>query len=144
MRRAQANSILSILLLAMAGCMSVQANPAIGVPTFAPTNADSIEILRMPPKQPNIRLGEITVEPPGETVDVPKVEEAFRKAAAKWGANAVVIVADRTQVVGLEATGAWYGGQISPELARVIVGVAIRYTGPAATSPVGVLDPAGH
>jgi hypothetical protein len=134
--------ILPLFLLAMSGCMSVQTTPAIGVPTFAPTNPDSIEILRMPPKQPNIRLGEITVEPPGENVDVPNVEEAFRKAAAKWGANAVVIVADRTQVVGLEATGAWYGREISPELARVIVGVAVRYT--PATTPVGVLDTEGH
>jgi hypothetical protein len=142
MKRAKMKWILPLFLLAMSGCMSVQTNPAIGVPTFAPTNPDSIEILRMPPKQPNIRLGEITVEPPGENVDVPKVEEAFRKAAAKWGANAVVIVADRTQVVGLEATGAWYGREISPELARVIVGVAVRYT--PATTPVGVLDAEGH
>ena len=137
------NLIFSFLLLTTVGCMSVQTNPAIGVPTFAPTNPDSVEILRMPPRQPNIRLGEITVEPPGETVDVPKVEEAFRKAAAKWGANAVVIVADRTQVVGLEATGAWYGREISPELARVIVGVAIRFTGPA-TTPVGATDVSSH
>jgi hypothetical protein len=56
------------------------------------------------------------------------------------GGWTVVIVADRTQVVGLEATGAWYGGQISAELARVIVGVAIRYSGPPATTPVGVID----
>jgi hypothetical protein len=92
----------------------------------------------MPPKQPNIRLGVITVEPPAsEIVDTLNVEKQLRTAAARWGANAVVIVADRTQpVVGTGETSAWYGAEMPPETERVIVGVAIRYTGPA-TAPIG-------
>ena len=138
MRRTKSNWILCSLLVAMSGCNSVRTTPATGVPTFPPTNPDSVEILRVPPRQPHLRLGVVTVEPPAsENVDVPSVEKELRTAAAKWGANAVVIVADRTQpVVGTGETAAWYGAEMPPESERVIVGVAIRYTGPA-TAPAG-------
>ena len=45
------------------------------------------------------------------------------------GADAVVIVSDRTQVAGATITGPWYGRTIQQTTARVVVGVAIKYAG---------------
>jgi hypothetical protein len=102
----------------------------VGGPTFAPTDPASIEILRTPPSRANVRLGEVTAEPSSESVPVTEIEAALRSSAAKMGANAVVIVSDRTQVTGAMVTGPWYGRSLQETTARVVVGVAIRYTGP--------------
>jgi hypothetical protein len=93
------------LLLFLAGCMSVETKQELGVPKFAPVSPESVQILRAEPKQPCIRLGEIRVAPPSENVAASKIEEALQKAAAKWGANAVVVVADRMQIMGIQANG---------------------------------------
>jgi hypothetical protein len=55
------------------------------------------------------------------------MEAKFGQAAAKMGADAVVIVADRTMLMGGVAMGPWWGRQLDPVYGRVIVGVAIRY-----------------
>jgi len=110
----------------------VQSRPYIGVEAFSPTAPDTVQILRSAPTQPNLRLGEITVEPKNNT-SVQTIEEKFRDAAARMGANAVVIVADRTEVMGMQETGSWYNADLTPITGRVILGVAIRYT--SATQP---------
>ena len=46
------------------------------------------------------------------------------------GANAVVIVADHTQIVGAVVSGPLWARSVNTITGRVIVGVAIRYTGP--------------
>jgi len=43
-------------------------------------------------------------------------------------ADAAVIVADRTMRMGAIISGPWYGREISPELQRVVIAVAIKYT----------------
>ena len=120
-----------VALFLVAGCktVSVSSTQYLGGPTYAPSDPAQIEILRTPPKRPNVRLGEVTAEPSGDNVPVQQIEAKLRQAAAKMGADAVVIVSDRTQVTGAILTGTWYGRSIERTTARVIVGVAIKYTG---------------
>lgn len=115
------------LLLGGCNTVDIQTRQDLGVPTYAPTEAASVTILREPPARANVRLGEIYAQPSGNP-SVAEIESKFRQAAAKMGANAVVIVSDRTQLMGTIVTGPWYSRQISPEYQRYIVGVAIRYT----------------
>jgi hypothetical protein len=125
-----AAAVLLALLASASGCVQVQSRPYIGVEAFSPTAPDTVHILRTPPTRPNLRLGEITVEPQNNT-SVQTIEGKFRDAAARMGANAVVIVADRTELMGMQETGPWYGAELTPITGRVIVGVAIRYTSTA-------------
>jgi len=120
------------MLFAVTGCQSVSTTTtqSIGVPTFPPTDPATVQILRTEPTRPNIRLGEIHAEPYSESTPAVKIEEALQKAAAKLGANAAVVVYDKTQVVGAMVTGPWYGRSIENITGRVVVAVAIRYTGP--------------
>src|SRR5271169_5030391 len=100
-----------VTLLATTGCntVSVSSNQYIGGPIYAPSVPAQIQILRAPPTRPNVRLGEVTASPSSDSVSVEKIEAALRDAAAKMGADAVVIVSDRTQVTGAMITGPWYG-----------------------------------
>jgi hypothetical protein len=117
-------------LLALTGCntVSVRTNQALGVPTYAP-NPDpaSIQILTTPPTRTHIRLGDIQAEPSSESVTAPKITLAVQNAAAKLGADAVVIVSDRNEVLGAVVTGPWFGRSVQTYSGRVIVGVAIKY-----------------
>ena len=115
----------------VAGCntVSVRSFQYVGGPTFPPSDPAQIQILRAAPDRPNERLGEVTAVPSSDSVSVQKIEESLRQAAAKMGANAVVIVSDSTQVTGAIVTGPWYGRSVEQTTARVVVGVAIRYTG---------------
>jgi len=120
--------VLSVLLL-IAGCnyVTVNTKPYLGVPLYPPTNPADVEILRTEPLRPHERLGEISLEPTGNP-PVAKMEQKLREAAAKMGANAAVLVVDRTMLMGATVTGPWYGRQVSPDFQRVIIAVAIRYT----------------
>jgi hypothetical protein len=118
-------------LFLVAGCNTVSTSNTqyLGGPIYAPSDPAQIQILRATPSRPNVRLGEVTAEPSGDNVSVQKIEASLRKAAAKMGADAVVIVSDKTQVTGAMITGPWYGRTIQQTTARVVVGVAIKYTG---------------
>ena len=119
------------LALIATGCntVSVQSTQYIGVPSYPPTDPMIVQILRQPPTAPNVRLGEITVEPQGNPTKE-QIEAKLQQSAAKLGANAVVIVADRTMVTGATVMGPWWGRSVTPDMGRVIIGVAIRYTNP--------------
>jgi len=119
-----------VCLLALTGCntVPVQTNQYVGVQTYPPTDPASVQILRTEPTMPHVRLGEVTAEPSSMNTPVATIEAKLQQAAAKMGANAVVIVVDRTQLMGATVTGGWYNRQVSPDIGRVIVGVAIRYT----------------
>lgn len=119
---------LGALALALTGCntVSVQTKQYIGVPFYAATDPASVQVLQTPPTQAHVRLGEIVVQPQGNPT-TQAITGKFQAGAAKMGANAVVIVADQTMVMGAIVTGPWWGRSISPETGRVIVGVAIRY-----------------
>jgi hypothetical protein len=120
-----------VALSLVTGCqsVSVNSNQYVGGPTYAPSDPTQVQILRTMPTRANVRLGEVTAEPSSDSVSVEKIEAALRKAAAKMGADAVVIVSDRTQVTGAIVSGPWFGRTIQQTSGRVIVGVAIKYTG---------------
>jgi hypothetical protein len=121
--------VLGAILLAAVGCntVSTTGTQAIGAPTFAPSNPANVQILRTEPTRPNVRLGEVEAEPSTESVPASDIEMALKKQAAKWGADAVVIVADRTQVMGAMVTGPWWGRSVQEVQGRVVIGVAIKY-----------------
>ncbi len=120
--------MIAAVLTTIAGCnyVTVNTRPYLGMPSYPPTDPASVEILRTEPLRPHERLGEITLEPQGSP-SVTEMEQKLREAAAKMGANAAVLVADRTMRMGAVVTGPWYGRQVSPEFQRFIVAVAIRY-----------------
>jgi hypothetical protein len=132
-QRGKATSSALILVLValvyMGGCnyVTVNTRPYLGVPQYPPTNPATVEILRTAPLSPHERLGEIYLEPTGNPT-VTEMEQKLRQAAAKMGAEAAVLVADRTMLMGATVAGPWYGRQISPDFQRVIIAVAIRYT----------------
>jgi hypothetical protein len=129
------NQILLTLLAAVlaagltTGCntVSVQSKQYLGVPNYPLTDPASIQVLQTQPTAAHVRLGEITLQPQGNPTKA-QMEAKLRLAASKMGANAVVIVADRTMVFGATVLGPWWGRTVSPDVGRVIVGVAIRYT----------------
>ena len=120
-----------VFLALLAGCNTVALNSTayLGTPNFPPTDPASVEILQTAPTRPHLRLGEITAEPSGNPTKQ-EIEKKLQVAAAKMGANAVVVVSDRTQIMGGVVTGGWYNRQISTVEGRVITTVAIRYTQP--------------
>ena len=120
-----------VALLTATGCrtVSVSSMQYIGGPAYAPSDPAQIQILRTAPARPNIRLGEVTAVPSSDSVSVQQIETKLRQAAAKMGADAVVIVSDRNQVTGAFVTGPWYGRTIQQTTSRVVIGVAIKYTG---------------
>jgi hypothetical protein len=120
----------AVLLAGLAtGCNTVYVSSKqyLGVPNYPPTDPASIQVLQTQPTAPHVRIGEVTLQPQGNPTK-PQMEEKLRLAASKMGANAVVIVADQTMVFGATVMGPWWGRTVSPDVGRVIVGVAIRYT----------------
>jgi hypothetical protein len=124
------NVLGAVLLASLAtGCNTVyvQSKQYLGVPNYPPTDPASVQVLQTQPTAPHVRLGEITLQPQGNPTKA-QMEAKLRLAASKMGANAVVIVADQTMVFGATVMGPWWGRTVSPDVGRVIVGVAIRYT----------------
>ena len=123
------------VFVAVTGCNSVpvQTRQNVGGPTYPPTNPATVQILREAPSRPNVKLGEITAEPESTSTPVSDIEAKLKEAGAKLGADAVVIVVDKTAVTGATVAGGWYDRQVSPDIGRVVIGVPIRYTGQGAT-----------
>ena len=123
-------SVAVAALFAVTGCqtgVSVSHTQAIGVPTFPPSDPAQVVILHTEPTRPHVRLGEVQVEPASDKTPVADIEGALRSEAAKLGADAVVIVADRMQITGAYVMGPWWGRSVDTVQGRVIVGVAIKY-----------------
>jgi hypothetical protein len=131
MRKQIPLSLLGALLLAglTSGCNTVYVTPKeyLGVPNYPPTDPRSVEVLHVKPTAAHVRLGEVMLQPQGNPTKA-QMEEKLRLAASSMGANALVIVADRTMIFGATDTAAWWGRAIPPDVGRVIVAVAIRYT----------------
>ncbi len=120
-------------LFLVTGCytVSIKSNQYLGVQTYPPSDPAQIQILRKEPARPHVQLGEVRAEPSSDSVTAQKIETSMRNAAAKMGADAIVIVFDRTEITGAMLTGPWYGRSVQTITGRVIVGVAIKYTGDA-------------
>ena len=119
----------AVALVALTGCntVSTSVRQDIGGPTYAPSNPAQVQILRTQPTRPHVRLGEVTVQPSSDSVPVTEIEAALQKAAAKMGADAAVVVYDKTQTTGAYVTGPWWGRQVQTIQGRVIIAVAIKY-----------------
>ena len=119
-------------LVAVTGCktVSTSSHQYLGGPTFPPTDPAQVQILREEPKQAHVKLGEVKAQPSSDGVSNQQIEQALQKAAAKMGANAVFIAADRSEVVGATVTGPVWARSFNTISGRVIVGVAIRYKQP--------------
>jgi hypothetical protein len=119
---------LGLLLLTGCNTVSIRTREALGVPTFPPNpNPTAITILTTPPTQPHFRLGDIQAEPSSDSVSAAQITQSLQKAAAKLGAEAVVIAYDQNQVLGAMVTGPWWGPSLQTYTGRVIIGVAIKY-----------------
>lgn len=121
--------VLGTLLLGTSGCNTVQTTTKqdIGTPKYAPSNPAQVQILRTEPTHAHVRLGEVQAEPSSESVDASTIEAALQKAAAKLGADAAVVVYDKTQVTGAYVTGPWWGRSVQEIQGRVVIAVAIKY-----------------
>ena len=92
-------------------------------PIFRPTDPSQVELLRREPRRDHIRLGEVWIRPTGR-MDRFHVEGVLREKAARMGADALVIVADKYFQEGV-VFSYWHGPR--PVYERQIVGIAIRY-----------------
>ncbi len=112
-----------LVLCVMAGCswVSVDSTPYAGTPGYPPTDPAKVEILRADPARPFYRLGEIHVDFTGNPRE-PAMADKIRKAAARMGADAVILSGD----TGLPRRS-WWDQLINPDPDVVISGVAIRY-----------------
>jgi hypothetical protein len=119
-------------LMAVTGCQTVSTSSRqyLGGPTYPPTDPLQVQILRTAPARPHVQLGQVQAEPSSDSVPNQQIEQSLQKAAAKMGATAVVIVADRTQIMGAVVSGPLWARSVQNISGRVIVGVAIHYTGP--------------
>jgi hypothetical protein len=118
---------LAVLMFA-AGCSSIEVatTPAIGAPTLPPTDPASVQVLQGPPSQQFTELGQVTLEADTDTANA-QIEAKLQQGAAKLGANAVFITEDRTQAVGADVLGGpLAGGELAPEVGRVIRAKAVR------------------
>ncbi len=94
-----------------------------GTPRFSPTHPADVDLLRREPRREHIRLGEVWIRP-DFGMDRYDVEGVLRENAARMGADALVIVADKFFREGV-VYNYWRGRRAVYE--RHIVGIAIRF-----------------
>lgn len=118
-----------VMLLQLSACQTVSTTYTqdVGAPKYPPSDPAQIQILRTEPTRPHVRLGEVRAEPSSGNMDVTRIEDALRQEAAKLGADAVVVVYDRTQVTGAFVSGPWWGRSLQPIEGRIVIAVAIKY-----------------
>jgi energy-converting hydrogenase Eha subunit F len=116
------------MLLAACATVDVTTTQHLGAPQYQPTEPTAVQILRTEPTAPHDRLGEIMVEASTEPAPpITEIEQKVCKAAAKLGADAVVVVYDRIQPVGADLSGPWWGRSVETVSGRKLIAVAIRY-----------------
>jgi hypothetical protein len=120
-----------VIACASASCASVSATSMqyVGSPQLPPSNPAGVEILRAEPTRPHERLGEVALT--ASTAPAPavtEVEDKLRTKASSLGADAVVVVYDALQPVGVYATGGWWLDRtVFTVSGRRLVAVAIKY-----------------
>ena len=116
--------------LLLTGCSTVSADSTryIGALQFPPSDPSRVEILRREPKRPHERIGEIVLRPSGDP-DVAEIEKKLREETARLGGDAAVLVYDKTRRMGTVVTGNWWVRYRTPIYGRVIIAVAIKFTG---------------
>jgi hypothetical protein len=118
------------VLVAAAGCASTNVStiPYPNVPAFPQTDPAKVQILRAEPARPHVKLGEVTVDvsssPPPSAQEI---DGLLRLAAARLGADAVVIVDDPTAPGAQVASRGWWGRTPVRAASRELIAVAVRY-----------------
>lgn len=116
------------MMVAACATTDVTTTEYVGVPRYQPTEPRAVQILRVEPTAPHDRLGEIMVDASVDPApSIVEVEQKLCGAAAKLGADAVVVVYDRVQPVAAFVSGPWWGRSIESVSGRKLVAVAIRY-----------------
>ena len=109
--------VLGVLVPMLVACATAPHPP--------PTDPAHVTILREPPTQAHDGLGEVLVDASTQpAAPIEQVEDKLRTEAATLGADAIVVVVDRLQPVGVYVYGPW---SADPVLGRRVVGVAIKY-----------------
>jgi hypothetical protein len=128
--RALPRLVLSAFAVMLAACATtdVITTQYVGAPRYQPTDPNAVQILRREPTVPHDRLGEIMVDASVDPAPpIAEVEHKLTRAAAKLGADAVVVVYDRIQPVGAYVTGPWWGRSVESISGRKLIAVAIRF-----------------
>ena len=120
-------SLLALGLSSVSGCSTVSSRnqPYLGVPSYSATESQHVQVVAAEPTTPHYHLGEVFVNVSGEP-SKERIENAIRKQAAKLGADAAVIVYDRTHLFPVVYVD-WWGATVSHDRQRDIVAVAIHY-----------------
>jgi hypothetical protein len=121
-----AGLVLATVGLSACRTVSVSSTRYPGVPQLAPTDPATVEILRREPRRPHEKLGEVYLEPSG-SAPVAEMEQAICMEAAKLGADAAVLVYDKTKRIGAVYQGPWWARSSHAVYGRRIVAVAIHY-----------------
>ena len=120
----------ALVVLGACATVDVTTTQYVGAPRYQPTEPAAVQILRTEPTVPHDRLGEVMV---GASTDpappIAEVEQQLCKAAAKLGADAVVVVYDRVQPVATYVVEPWWGQSIESISGRRLIAVAIRFRG---------------
>ena len=128
--RALLTAALMASVLALAACATVDAQTTayVGVEHPAPTLASEVQIMRVPPARPFVRIGEILIDASVDPAPpITQVEEKLREQAATLGADAVVVVYDQIQPVAAYVSGPLWNRDINTIQGRKLKGIAIKY-----------------
>lgn len=120
--------IASVLALASCATVDAQTTAYVGVEHPAPTLANEVQIMRVAPTRPFVRLGEILIDASVDPAPpITQVEEKLREQAATLGADAVVVVYDQIQPVAAYVSGPLWSRDINTIQGRKLKGIAIKY-----------------
>lgn len=120
--------IASVLALASCATVDAQTTAYVGVEHPAPTLANEVQIMRVAPTRPYVRLGEILIDASVDPAPpITQVEEKLREQAATLGADAVVVVYDQIQPVAAYVSGPLWSRDINTIQGRKLKGIAIKY-----------------
>jgi hypothetical protein len=120
--------IASVLALASCATVDAQTTAYVGVEHPAPPLANEVQIMRVAPTRPYVRLGEILIDASVDPAPpITQVEAKLREQAATLGADAVVVVYDQIQPVAAYVSGPLWSRDINTIQGRKLKGIAIKY-----------------
>jgi hypothetical protein len=122
--------LLATLTCWLVACTGLDATttPYASAPHYPPGDPASVQILHTKPPNAHDRLGEIVVDVATHSATLGSdVEQKLRQKAAKMGADAVVVVYDRLQLLGAYVMGGYWDQSIETVTGHKVVGVAIKY-----------------
>jgi hypothetical protein len=121
--------VLGAAALTFSGCASIDtySHSYLGSPQYPPTDPSQVRLITSNPQMyEKNKLGEIVLDVEGEP-SREKLETRLKEEGAKLGADAVVVVSDRTRIVP-NYYGNWWGGYggDTTDFHRDIVALAVK------------------